>query len=482
MLATLKAGAMYVPLDLASPVARLARIVTSADPSLALVVGARGAQTLTRLRQRGAFGRQLVVGALDDPAAEALATDPATADLDSAKSPSADFRPAALSGLDPTPPSVRAAATDPAHLLFTSGSTGQPKGVVITHANVSAFVRWAVDYFGIRPRDRISGHPPLHFDLSTFDIYGSFRAGAELHLVPPATLLPRQLADLIAGSSLTQWFAVPSTLSYMASHGGLPEEGFPSLERVLWCGEVLAPRVLAQWMRAVGQARFTNLYGPTEATIASSYYTVDEAPEDEAEPIPIGRGCTGEELLVLEADLTPVPDAEPGELYIGGAGLSPGYWRDPARTSAAFPPDPRPGHSGERLYRTGDLARRGADGELHFLGRADSQIKSRGYRIELGEIEAALYSLESVAECAVVGRPSTGFDGVTICCAYTLNAGVSVTQAGLRTALASALPAYMLPSRWKLLDRLPKNPNGKIDRPAVTELFAEHQPVPAGRA
>jgi amino acid adenylation domain-containing protein len=461
MLASLKAGGTYVPIDLASPAARVAKIVRSADPTTVLALGAAGARMYSTLATQDVFAPHAIAGTLDDVASAGLSITPS-------------FTAGDLSAFETGAPSLRASPSDPAHLLFTSGSTGDPKGVVITHANVVAFLDWALPYFDMRPDQRISGHPPLHFDLSTFDIYASLRAGAELHLVPSSVLLPRQLADFISSSQLTQWFAVPSALSYMATYGGLPEEGFSSLERVLWCGEVLPPRVLIQWMHAVPRARFTNLYGPTEATIASSYFTLPAIPED-LEAIPIGRACAGEELLVLDEHLDPVPEGEPGELYIGGAGVSPGYWRDPEKSAGAFLPDPRPGRAGERLYRTGDLARLGTDGELYFLGRTDSQIKSRGYRIELGEIEAALYTVGAVAECAVVGIPSDGFEGVAVGCAYTLVANAAIEPPALRSALRDRLPSYMLPSRWMAMDALPKNANGKVDRQRVQALFLETQ-------
>jgi amino acid adenylation domain-containing protein len=381
------------------------------------------------------------------------------------------FGPQHVAAQSADAPSRIGAPDDAAHLLFTSGSTGDPKGVVITHAAVCAFVEWAVRYFGTRPGDRISGHPPLHFDLSTFDIYATFRAGAELHLVPPSTLLPRQLADFIVARELTQWFCVPSTMTYMVKGGAVPDHGFPTLERVIWCGEVLPTPVLVYWMTRARQARFTNLYGPTEATIASSYYTVPGIPQDEAEPIPIGSACDGEELVVLNERREAVPHGESGELYIGGAGLSPGYWRDEEKTRAAFVSDPRPGRGGGRLYRTGDLARVGSHGLHYFLGRSDSQIKSRGYRIELGEIEAALNPMPELAECAVVGVESDGFEGTLICCAFAPVGAATVKPATLRRALSATLPAYMLPSRWMSMEALPKNVNGKIDRRRLRELF-----------
>jgi amino acid adenylation domain-containing protein len=459
MLAALKAGCAYVPIDVASPTKRIARIVRSADPAVALVLGS-GVALTEELREVGALDAATPVGALDGGAECSCRIPCAFGPQDAARKP-----PDALPRIG--------APDDAAHILFTSGSTGEPKGVVITHANVCAFVEWAVSYFDTRPGDRISGHPPLHFDLSTFDIYATVRAGAELHLVPPSTLLPSQLADFISTRQLTQWFCVPSTMTYMAKLGAVPDDGFPSLERVIWCGEVLPTAVLIHWMTRVSQARFTNLYGPTEATIASSKYTVPAIPRDRAEPIPIGTACAGEELVVLDESGETVRDGEIGELYIGGVGLSPGYWRDDEKTRKAFVPDRRPGREAGLLYRTGDLSRVGNDGLFYFLGRADSQIKSRGYRIELGEVEAALNAIPGLAECAVVGVASGGFEGTSICCAFAPTEPASLTPAKLREELSATLPTYMLPSRWKAMNALPKNVNGKIDRRRLRELFAQ---------
>ena len=459
LLAVLKAGGVYVPIDSASPPARVARILEAAEPSIVLA-DASAVKLVDGLIDAGALSRSATpIGSVAEPIRGAWFH--------------SVFDRSDASCLSGEPLPLTRGANDVAHLLFTSGSTGVPKGVMITHANVLAFVEWAVRYFGTKSTDRISGHPPLHFDLSTFDIFATLAAGAELHLVPAhLSVNPHRLAAMIRDNALTQWFSVPSVLTYMAKFDAVQQDDFPALERLMWCGEVLPTPVLAHWMRKLPHVRFTNLYGPTEATIASSYYTVPCCPADETAAIPIGTPCTGEELVVLNEHLEPARVDEVGDLYIAGVGLSPGYWRDPEKTSAAFILDPRRS-DGSKIYRTGDLAQVDELGLVHFLGRADSQIKSRGYRIELGEIEAAVNAAPGVRECAVVGVDAGGFEGTTICCAFATLDHARLTALELRAEATRLLPAYMLPSRWRELDELPKNVNGKIDRKELRERFAE---------
>jgi amino acid adenylation domain-containing protein len=467
MLATLKADSAYVPVDIASPAVRVARVIEASEPAV-LLVAEQAAGLAAELVETGALPPGTTIGVVGSGGYD-WPFEPA-------------FSSADWESFDDAPLPRSNGRDDLAHLLFTSGSTGVPKGVMITHDNVLHFVEWATSYFGTSEEDRISGHPPLHFDLSTFDIYGTFLAGAELHLVPASyNLLPTKLADLIRDAELTQWFSVPSTMAHMLKFRAVDQGAFPSLRRVIWCGEVLPTPVLVSWMDAIPQATFTNLYGPTEATIASSYYCVPERPATETAEIPIGIPCAGEELLVLDEELRPVPDGGIGDLFIAGVGLSPGYWRDEEKTRAAFIPDPRAPESGARIYRTGDLARV-EDGLVCFLGRADSQIKSRGFRIELGEIEVALNTIEGVSECAVVGVDTSGFEGKAICCAYAPDEGAAVEQPALRHQLRKLLPAYMIPTRWLELTELPKNVNGKIDRRYLADRFAEELSAPDAAA
>src|SRR5262245_1777300 len=274
-LAILKADCTYVPLDAGSPTSRLAKIVEVVAPRVILAAGPV-AKLLDELLAEMPMADRPLIGWLGEAT-------PANNQF------TVSFVRIDAQNYSEAPLRYQNSSADPAHILFTSGSTGVPKGVIITHANVRHFVEWAVSYFGTTAADRISGHPPLHFDLSTYDIFGTFAAGAQLHLIPAElNLLPQKLAEYIRAAELTQWFSVPSLLNYMAKLDAVKPNDFPSLKRLLWCGEVFPTPGLRYWMQRLPHVQFTNLYGPTEATIASSYYTLPSCPASDDEPVPIG--------------------------------------------------------------------------------------------------------------------------------------------------------------------------------------------------
>ena len=460
----LKADCIYVPLDRESPAIRTAKIIKKSRPSCIIAAGDVQNVLLNLAGVPGSSVRDIPIGWLG-----------------AGNSPGDGLRPVFnrhdLATAPDTLPACKNGPEDAAHLLFTSGSTGEPKGVITKHSNDIAFVEWAVSYFDIGPSDRLSSHTPMHFDLSTLDIYGTLSAGAQLHIIPAGlNLIPGNLARFIREYELTQWFSVPSILNYMSKFDVVEQGDFPSLKRLIWCGEVLPVPALRYWMERLPHATFTNLYGPTETTVASSYYTVPEVPESNQAEIPIGLPCEGEQLHVLDEELNPVPVGEIGDLYISGVGLSKGYWDDPERTSEVFLSGPPTVAGGRTLYKTGDLARIGEDGLCYFHGRVDNQIKSRGYRIELGEIESTLNSLQLTVECAIVAVPTEGFEGQAICCAYVPPAGGRVNAARLKKELKNLLPGYMIPHLWESYTVLPKNKNGKINRKEIKSRF-QHSEV-----
>ncbi len=460
MFAALKADCIYIPIDTSSPIGRIQRILQQCECRCVLAERST-ANLLNELVAQNSLFPSTRIGWMDEGA-----------QVDANRQ--ADFCESDIASLPEGAVESSVTPEEPAHILFTSGSTGVPKGVVITHANVVHFIRWATAYFGMRPEDRISGHPPLHFDLSTFDIYGTIAVGAQIHLLTPEiSLLPHKLAEFIRDHELTQWFSVPWVLHQMAKFNAIRQNDFPALKRLLWCGEKLPTPALVHWMKRLPNVTFDNLYGPTEATIASSYHRVARCPDDLTAEIPIGSPCRGELLLVLDDQLRPVKPGDLGDLYIGGVGLSPGYWRNPEKSQEVFRQNPYSSNPSDRIYKTGDLARIGADGMVYLVGRSDSQIKSRGYRIELGEIEAAIHAIPGVRDAAVVALDSPDPDQKSICCAYVTAPDCDLSLLAVRSRLTETLPRYMVPQRWMVLDGLPRNNNGKTDRPLLKQLFQQ---------
>ena len=460
MLAVLKAGGLYVPVDPESPASRIEKIMLAAECRY-ILAGAAATSLLERLMPMMAAETRpgLIWMNGDAPSGDEI-----TPRFTKADASTLDDEPLAAA-LQPD--------AGPAHLLFTSGSTGIPKGVIVTHANVIAFVDWAKAYFGINEHDRVSCHSPLHFDLSTFDLYGAFAAGAEVHLVTPKlNLFPKKLIGFMRDRRLTQWFSVPSVLTYLTRFDAVENGDFPEMKRLIWCGEVFPTQPLISWMEKLPHVTFTNLYGPTEATIASSYYTVPAIPDGPNASVPIGQACGGEEMLILGDNQQPLPKGETGDIWIAGAGITDGYWRDDAKTEAAFQLYVTPSAATGRMYRTGDLGYVGEDDQIHFVGRADTQIKSRGHRIELGEIETALNSLPEVGQVAVVAI-EIEFGSYNICCAFAPADGHDPSPQEIKKRLSALVPRYMLPVQWQKMTTMPSNANGKIDRVALTALFRD---------
>ncbi|WPL14180.1 amino acid adenylation domain-containing protein [Thiorhodovibrio litoralis] len=441
MLACLRLGVLYSNLDPGSPPARLQRMLATLRPALLA----------------HASSHAPIIAALRD-----LAALPPTLDY------SASGFAAAHHPLKPRPADHQVPGHAPAYLMFTSGSTGIPKGVVIAQHSALNFIRWCQQEMAIGPDEVLTGINPLHFDNAVFDVHAALFAGATLAPMPDALAKnPRHLIKAVAAARCTLWFSVPSLLVYLLRLRALEPGDLPDLRRLLFGGEGFPKPALRDLHALLGEhTQFINAYGPTEGTCICSSHPVQPADLDGETLLPLGPLTPNFSGLIVDDQLKPLPAGEVGELLLGGPQIALGYYRDPQRTAAAFIQNPTHQDYRDLLYRTGDRVRQDPmSGLLHFVGRADRQIKRMGYRIELDEIEAALVALPGVREAAVVAVPDPSGASPSILAALCTDQ----TEADLRAQLAERLPAYMLPGRYAFHDRLPRNRNGKIERLALME-------------
>ncbi|WP_223198416.1 non-ribosomal peptide synthetase [Solihabitans fulvus] len=414
MLGILKAGGAYVPLDPAYPADRIALLVN--DSGLRLVVADAAARD--RL----------------PPGVEAVGADEG-----------------ALAGYPGHAPEVAVAPDNLAYLMYTSGSGGRPKGVLVVHGAVARLC--ADEHVRFAPADVLTQYGTLSFDSSTFEIWGALLSGARLAVcseTPTAT-------GLAADGVTTLWL----TAGMFHEIAGVDLELFGGVRRLLSGGDVLSPQHCGRVVRRFPGLALTNCYGPTEGTAFTTCHDIREA-DTLGASVPIGRPIIGTRCYVLDTDLNPVPIGAPGELYIGGDGLARGYLNDAGLTAERFVADPF--GVGTRLYRSGDVVRWSADGVLHFLGRVDNQVKIRGFRVEVGEIEAALLRHPRVESAVVLAREDIRDHKRLV--GYVVPRG-EVDPGELRAFLESTLPAYLVPNAFVVVDRMPLTNNGKIDRAAL---------------
>ena len=360
-------------------------------------------------------------------------------------------------------------STDPLYVIFTSGTTGVPKGVTIANASVIDYIDWAVRVYGVTEEDSIASQAPFFFDNSVLDLYLMMARGATLHLLAPMVLMfPATLVEYLRDQEITMLFFVPSLLSNLASLDMLAQYSLPRLNKILFAGEVMPLPTLKYLRRHFPEALLSNLYGPTEITVDAIYWVAgDAASLEQLDSVPLGRACENSEILFLDEEnrLVTVPDVQ-AEICVGGVGVGLGYWNNPEKTREVF--IQHPGHPAYRdiVYKTGDLGYVSSrDGLIYFNGRKDHQIKHQGYRIELGEIETALLKLPGVHQCCVLYDA----ERKEIVAWHSPVAGLDARK--MQAALRAALPAYMVPRRFVVVEVLPLTANGKVDRAALWTFY-----------
>jgi len=428
LLAILKAGGAYVPLDPEYPVDRIAYMVE--DSAFALVL------TQSRLKEHLPLQAGTPMLALDT--------------LD-------------LGGHPQGNPVVALHSENLAYVIYTSGSTGKPKGAANRHGALYNRLVWMQQAYPLGESDTVLQKTPFSFDVSVWEFFWPLMFGARLAVANPGDHRePARLAQLIRTHEVSTLHFVPSMLQAFLAHPGV--EACTSLRRIVCSGEALPAEAQNEVFRRLPQAALYNLYGPTEAAIDVTHWTCRD---DGRSQVPIGQPIDDTRTYVLDAELNLMPPGAAGELYLGGAGLARGYVQRAALTAERFVADPFDHEGGGRLYRTGDLVRWNSEGQLDYLGRIDHQVKIRGFRIELGEIEAQLLAQPEVREAVVVA--SQGAGGARLVAYVSARAGQVIDTAHLRERLGRALPDYMVPGLVMVLETLPLNPNGKVDRKALPE-------------
>ena len=356
--------------------------------------------------------------------------------------------------------------TDLLYVLFTSGSTGVPKGVTINHRAVIDYIDWVTETFDITEKDSLGNQAPFYFDNSILDIYSTLKTGATTYIIPKTLFAqPVLLLEYLKEKKINTIFWVPSALIVVAKLKAFKNVDLSdTLRRVLFCGEVMPNKQLNVWRRFLPDVQYANLYGPTEITDACTYYIVDREFSDE-EPLPIGFPMPNTDILVLNEENEPVTGEEPGELCVRGTSLSMGYYKNPEKTKEALVQNPLNQAVPELIYRTGDVVKYNERGEIIYLSRKDFQIKHMGHRIELGEIETAVSSLPEIS---------------LNCCLYdekrqkiVLFIEEELEKAYINEKISHLLPEYMLPNKVVRVEKMPINANGKIDRVKLKEYIAK---------
>jgi amino acid adenylation domain-containing protein len=446
-----KSGAAYVPVDPAAPSPRAAYILGDCQVSAIITTSGK----LAALLDAAPLPSIRLIVLVDGPAKSDVGPNRQVVEWSAIASENATLRL-----------SRDAVDTDPAYLLYTSGSTGNPKGVILPHRHALTFIDWGALIYQPRETDKFSNHAPLHFDLSVFDIYVAMQAGASVQPVPETiNPFPSSLAQWIETEGISIWYSVPSALIRMLLHGKFERFEYKALRHLLFAGEVFPIRYLRDLQARLPHVELWNLYGPTETNVCT-YYKVAPIPADQTAEIPIGRACENTHVFAVTDDGRIAGPGEVGELLVRGPSVMPGYWGLPDRTARALVRNPFQEAYAENVYKTGDYVKLRDDGNYDFIGRKDNQVKSRGYRIELGEIEQVVYRLETVREAAVVALPDAEV-GARLKLVVVPHVEGTLNQQDIESFCLAHLPKYMVPEMIEFRSSLPRTSTGKTDRQAL---------------
>jgi amino acid adenylation domain-containing protein len=362
---------------------------------------------------------------------------------------------------------------DLAYILYTSGSTGDPKGVAIHQEASLNFINWSCECFQVSATDRVANHAPLHFDLSVFDIFTTIKAGGTAVVVPDRlSIFPQELAKFISQQQITIWYSVPSVLIQLATQGNLENYNYSHLRHILFAGDVFPLKYLIKLTELIPTAQYHNLYGPTETNVCT-YYPVPKIIH-EGETLPIGKACANNKVYALNEGGEIAKVGEIGELYVQGPSVMKGYWGQPEKTNSVSVLGLIPAFwegSQERAYKTGDFVKLDAEGNYIFIGRRDRTVKSRGYRIDLGAIEAILYRHPQVKEVAVIAIPNEEIGNQILAIVVPLAKDDHLlTATQLKSFAAKYLPKHTIPHQIDFCELIPKTSTGKIDRNQLVNL------------